>query len=331
MTQGYLTYEPWRGDINNVRLHFESVVALAYLLDRQIAIPDHLHRRRYEINGMFRPLHPRLFFDLATLPIVKLADLADNLTVYEVPAFQPDTKIIVHEDAPDIDAFACGREKLYLPAAADIIKLPPLLTPFYALLFTTAERRRQIVGYVHDHFRHYANVVSLAKEIATSLGAFHAVQVRRTDFILHHPSVDTATILQQLTEVAPAGSTLVIATDDPDRRFFDPLSTRYTVQFGMDLIKQMAPSHLPVNHFPCVEQNLCALAESFTGTRWSTFSAYINRLRGYHRIGDTRIRFTDGTHHRIRDTEGWPQFSWQTACRHGEALWGREFQEGWSL
>ena len=331
MTQGYVTYEPWRGDINNVRLHFESIVALAYLLDRKIAIPDHLHRRTYHQGPVFLPLHPALYFDLATLPITHLADIQDNLSVADVPAFQPDRAIIVHEDAPEIDAFACGREKLYLPTYADIIKLPPLLTPFYALVFSTAERRRQTVGYVHDNFRHYANVPALAKQVATSLGTFHAVQVRRTDFILHHPSVDIATILSELTEVAPAGSTLVIATDEPNRAFFDLLSTRYKVVFGMDVIRQMAPAGMHPNHFGCVEQNLCALAETFTGTRFSTFSAYITRLRGYHRIGDTRIRFTDGIHRHIRDTDGWPQFSWQPACRHGEALWGREFQEGWSF
>lgn len=331
MTQGYLTYEPWRGDINNVRLHFESVVALAHLLDRQIAIPEHLHRTTYHQGPVFLPLHPALYFDLTTLPITRLADVPDTTSVYDVPAFQPDRAILVDADAPEIDAFACGRNKLYLPASADIIKLPPLLTPFYALVFSTAERRRQSVAFVHDNFRHYANVPALAKQIATSLGAFHALQVRRTDFILYHPSVDIATILTQLTEVAPAGSTLVIATDEPNRTFFDALATRYRLVFGMDMIKQMAPPDMHEKHHGCVEQNLCALAETFTGTRFSTFSAYITRLRGYHRIGDTRIRFTDGTHHRIRDTDGWPQFSWQPACRHGEALWGREFQEGWSF
>ena len=328
--EGYITYEPWRGDINNVRLHFESVVALAHLLDRQIAIPEHLHRTNYQIGAVFRPLHPSLFFDLAKLPIVRLADVEENLSVHEVAPFAPDTKIIVHHHAPDINAFACGRQRIHLPTSADIIKLPPLLTPFYAMVFSGVELRRQTIQVVRDRFRHHSSIAYLAQQIATSLGEFHAVQVRRTDFIRYHPPVDIDTIMTQLAEAAPAGSTLVIATDEPNRAFFRALSARYKVIYGVDLIKQAAPDDMPSYQFSAVEQNLCALAETFTGTRWSTFSAYINRLRGYHRMGDTRIRFTDGIHHHIRDTERWPQFSWQPAVRHREALWGREFQEGWN-
>ena len=329
--QGYVTYVPWRGDINNVRLHFESVVAIAHLTDRYIAIPNDLHRHTYEHVAPFRSLHPAMFFDLSTLPIVRLSDVSPGRSMYEMRAFEPDSAIIALEDAPDIDAFACGRRNLYLPASADIIKLPPLLSPFYTQVFSTPERRSQAVRFVRDHFRHYAGIADLAKHVAASLGEFHAVQVRRTDFIQYHPAPSIETIMAQLADVVPHGAKLVIATDEPNRRFFDPLSARYKVIFGMDAIKQTAAPDWPHYQLSAVEQNLCALAETFTGTRFSTFSAYIHRLRGYHHTGDTRIRFTDGIHHRIRDTEGWPQFSWQPACRHREALWGREFHEGWSL
>ena len=327
--QGYVTYDPWHGDINNVRLHFESIIAVAHLLDRHIAIPEHLHRTSYEMVHPFRPLHPSLFFDLSKLPIVPLADVEKNLSTHVIEPFQPDAKIIVHHHAPDIHAFACGRGRIYLPESADIIKLPPLLTPFYAQVYSQPELRHQTIRVVRDQFRHYAAIADAAKQIASSLGEFHAVQVRRTDFIRFHPAVDITTITLQLAEVAPAGSPLVIATDEPDRKFFRALEARYAVKYGMDLIREAAPN-VPAYQHSAVEQNLCALAETFTGTRYSTFSAYINRLRGYHRIGDTRVRFTDGTHHRIRDTHNWPQFSWQSARRHGEALWGREFQEGWN-
>jgi len=242
----------------------------------------------------------------------------------------------MHDHCDVASAFAAGREACcFTPEAmaADIIRLPRLLTPFYAMICGSVATRLRSVLFVQNCVRHYAYAEQLAKHIATSIGEFHAAVVRRNEFVQFYPqtNIDIATIEQHIAEAAPFGSLLVIATDEANREFFAPLTVRYKVVFMRDLVLQAAPADMTRFQLSCIEQNLCALAESFVGTRFSTFSAYVNRLRGYHGCGDTRVRFTDGTHRRIKDTEGCPRFSWEPARRHGEPLWGREFREGWSL
>lgn len=340
--RGFVTYVPWPGDINNVRLNFESIAVLAHLLDRHIAIPDQLVRNADELehrpDGTYRPLNPNQFLDLSGLPIMRLSDLSRNSSMFEVPTFEPDTTIISLESSGSDDAFAGGRDKYSLPQialTADIIKFPRLLTPFYAMISGGIAMRRTATSFVRDRVRHPAEVERIAKQIASALGEYHAVVVRRNEFIQYYPQTDIniETIHKHIAEAAPPGSQLLIATDEIDRSFFDLLTRRYRVLYVRDLVTQAAPSLDWSQRYrtSCIEQNLCALADSFVGTRLSTFSAYINRLRGYHGCGDTRVRFTDGTHLRIRDTEGWPQFSWEPAKRLGEPLWSREFREGWML
>src|ERR1700712_5318464 len=134
--RGYLTYSPYHGDINNVRLNFESVAVLAHLLDRHIAIPEHFLRQadEPEWTPTFRPLHPGVFLNLDSLPITTLAAIPKDASVYEVPPLEADTAVIVMESAAFLPSFAGDRVPYSFPAealAADVIKLPPLLTPFY--------------------------------------------------------------------------------------------------------------------------------------------------------------------------------------------------------
>lgn len=324
---GFITYRPWHGDINNVRLHFESVVVLAHLLDRYIAIPEHLHRFADETVANYPPIHPSVFLDLSKLPIVSLTDVPADASWHDVEIFLPHEKIILYEDAPDIAAFSCGRGAVTIPNTPDVINLPPMLSPFYAMIFGAAQTRRRMTRFVRDHVRHYDNVAQKAAEIARDLGAFHAVIVRRSDFIKYYPKADVsaATITDQLKYIVPSGAILLIATDEADREFFGPLMDRYQVLFARNVVKAAA-AHWTHYQYSCIEQNLCALAETFTGTRLSTFSAYVNRLRGYNGVADTSFRFTDGA---IHPSPSAGLFSWENFYLPVEPLWGREFSEGW--
>lgn len=333
--RGFITYVPWPGDINNVRLCFESVAVLAKLLDRHIAIPDELHRQINEEawrNGVYYTLHPSVFIDLDPLPVMRLSEVSKRASMYEIGSFLADSTVIEIEAAPSLEAFAGGRAILRIPEEAlkaDIIKFPALLTPFYAMIFASMATRRDMARYVRDSVRHPGRFEALAKQIADRLGEFHAMVIRRNEFITAYPQADIKIedIALHLAETVPVGSTLLIATDEIDRDFFAWIANRYKLVYARDIVRETAPDWSPY-HYSCVEQNLCALADTFLGTRLSTFSSYVNRLRGY-RGGDARIRFTDGLHRTVRDDAGWPEFSWQGSWREGHPLWGREFREGW--
>jgi hypothetical protein len=339
--QRFLSYNPYWGDLNNVRLCVENVAALAYLLNRRLIIsPKHrkFDEPTHDANGDYRPLDPHHFLNLSGVRLMDAAAVRADAETYHVPHFEPDTAVLVPgDDGPDLAAFAGGRSVIRLPAEAheaQVISLPKLLTPFYAQIFVPKPTRQVMIDYVRDHVRHYGWADQRARRILDRLGEpFGAVTVRRNEFVRAYPQSDIAIgqIEEVIAERAPAGSLLVIATDETDRSFFRPLARRYRCLFARDLVtaeciaQPPMPSHWQLS---CIEQNLCALAESYVGTRLSTFSAYPNRLRGYFSARDTSIRFTDRSHHEIRDDEGNPAFSWQATREHGQPLWAREFVEG---
>jgi hypothetical protein len=334
-TDKFLTYEPWNGDLNNLRLCFESVAALAHVLGRKVVLsPRHriLESDPDWVDGVCYPLHPPRFFDLTNVPTASVDDIPSGTVPYCVDEFHPDFGFITLCDGPDMEAFAAGRTAHRLPsetADATVINLPPLLAPFYVNIYADAATRRAMVNHVRQNVRHYSVAEATARAVADKLGEFHSVVIRRNDFIRAYPQVDVpaAQIAEIIAERAPSDALLVIATDEPDGAYFTPLAQRWRLLFARDLVEPVTPQWWTQRQRSCVEQNLCALGKSYVGTRLSSFSGYVNRLRGYFGVEDTSVRFTDGTHLRVDDTD--TMFSWQAWRGHGEPVWGREFKEGW--
>src|SRR5262249_4168894 len=102
----------------------------------------------------------------------------------------------------------------------------------------------------------------------------------------------------------------------------------YDVYFT-DRVREHLPADLTAGSLACVEQEVCAAARVFVGTRLSTFSGYITRLRGYRRAEDTGSYFTDGSEGSEMDDGDNPPFSWTNWLRRGQPIWGREFREAW--
>lgn len=335
----YLSYDPWWGDLNNVRLCIENVAVLAYMLDRTLIISPR-HRQagesEHDAKGDYRPLHPRHFLDLDGIRAVMMPNGSlDGLSTYTVPHFEPDTTVLaLCEPGKDIAAFAGRRSVIRLPKEAkdaDIISLPRLLTPFYAQLYAGPTTRRAMAIYVKNWVRHYRYAETIARRIAKTLQEpINTIVVRRNEFITAsaYPQADIAIdqIESVIAERAPAGSLLVIATDETNRQFFVPLARRYRCLFARDLVAPACAPHFTKWQLSCVEQNLCALGQSYVGTRLSTFSAYIDRIRQYFGAADQDIRFTDRSHHDIIDDAGSPAFSWQATMERGQPLWAREFR-----
>ena len=48
------------------------------------------------------------------------------------------------------------------------------------------------------------------------------------------------------------------------------------------------------NYYGMVDQIICSRAEKWAGAFWSTFSAFIHRLRGYHGLGEESYYHTPG-------------------------------------
>lgn len=172
----------------------------------------------------------------------------------------------------------------------------PLIQFMAYLFFESWEQDLQMKRFLRDHLRFSdiiqcaaARIVEGIREIAANVangtndsGGFDTMHVRREDFkgldtykdgiIQPHQMVDAKFFAPQRT--------VYIATDERDKSFFEILHQHHTILFLHDfdhLIEGIDP-----NYYGMIEQLVCAKGDKFVGTYYSTFTGYINRVRGYH-------------------------------------------------
>lgn len=350
----YLTYAPWPGQLNNTRMCFETALVLAVLSRRVLVLPaDYRRCGEADPPGPFRPIHPQDFLDFA-----RVRRIADVLSCEEYCArvgeaassdvvrleFEAGAAVfcfpaISADGSPEhahLGDFAAGRSR-FIEFTEDMRRCCTLhlasgaLEHFYSFFFLPAREDRARCGrLVRNAVRFHPQVIALAARIAAALAPFGAVHVRRNDFFRQYVEQDLApgTILRNLGPRLPPGSRLYVATDERASDFFDVFRSVYDVRFLRDFAS-MIPTRTSDATLACLEQMICAFAEIFVGTRLSTFSGYITRLRGYYAAHDQGIHFTDGYPGSEADDHGAPPFSWMNWLRRGNPMWGREYREAW--
>ena len=100
----------------------------------------------------------------------------------------------------------------------------------------------------------------------------------------------------------------------------DPSWTAFEAEKGWHVVMldDFHLGDLNPNFFGMVDQLVCTKAKIWVGTFWSTFSAYIHRMRGYHGLGEASYYHTPG---KLRDL--------QMEKRSGPG-WMREWRAGWT-
>jgi hypothetical protein len=77
------------------------------------------------------------------------------------------------------------------------------------------------------------------------------------------------------------GEILFIATDERNKTFFDPIKEHHEVRFLDDYWDMAKLGDLDTNYLGMVDTIVASHGRAFAGTWFSTFSGYINRMRGY--------------------------------------------------
>mmetsp|Transcript_25212 Transcript_25212/g.36969 ORF Transcript_25212/g.36969 Transcript_25212/m.36969 type:complete len:317 (-) Transcript_25212:129-1079(-) len=117
------------------------------------------------------------------------------------------------------------------------------------------------------------------------LGTFDAMHIRRGDFQYKKTRNNADELYEVSKNELEEGMTVYIATDERDKEFFRPLADRYDLLFLDDFIPEL--KSINTNYYGMIDQIICTRSRYFFGTWWSTFSGYINRIRGYH--GEKRV------------------------------------------
>lgn len=137
---------------------------------------------------------------------------------------------------------------------------------------------------------------SLAQKASGRIEGFYSMHVRRGDFTKAYPSaaVNVKVMYDQNIRLSfEENRTIYIATDEKDTTFFDPLRQHYRIRSLNDYTHLL--EGLNSEHFGMIDQLVAAAGTRFFGTYYSTFSGYIQRLRGYYSQRDHSEGWLNGT------------------------------------
>lgn len=161
-------------------------------------------------------------------------------------------------------------------------------------------------------------------------GSFMSFHIRRGDFQYHQAQMTPQQIYDTTASIAvPENTTLFIATDELNRTVFDPLARHYNLLFLGDFPEQTRGVN--PNYYGMLDQVIASRGLEFFGTYYSTFSGYINRLRGYHTQATDPPSATGAMRSYYYVSESLVQF--RQVMRGYEPVrppyWSQEFPVGW--
>jgi hypothetical protein len=219
-----------------------------------------------------------------------------------------------------------------------------LLVHFYAFLFFQDWRQDLwMKRFIRDHIRYNdaiqcaaARVVHAVRERARARGEpsgqFDSFHIRRGDFKEFFKGmliVDAESIYNISKSQLTPNATVYIATDEMNRSYFDPLKKHYDVVFLDDFQDQVGLKNS--NFYGLVDQLIASRGRVFFGCWFSTFSAYINRLRGYHANREKAPGYEQGLvrswHYAVEEKYDHMRVFYPVK----KSFHAREFPAGWRL
>ena len=183
-----------------------------------------------------------------------------------------------------------------------------LLSHFYNFVFYEDDKLdRWVKRFVRDHIRYKDEVFCVAATVLSAMheksrqhdegagGNFDTLHVRRGDFQFKNTRVDAETLFESTKEYLTENSSIYIATDERDKDFFAPMKEHYNVFYLDDFMHIPALKELNPNYYGMIDQIIASRGVVFSGTFFSTFTGYINRMRGYHQdIAEERAAAAPG-------------------------------------
>lgn len=215
-----------------------------------------------------------------------------------------------------------------------------LLVHFYAFLFFQDWKQDLWTKrYVRDHLRYIDEIQCAAATIVNAVrtkarehgnpnGEYDSMHIRRGDFQYKQTRIDATKIYKNIASVLTENATLFVATDERDKKFFDPLREHYHLYFLDDFL-HLLPESFNKNYYGMLDQRIASRGRVFAGAYFSTFTGYINRMRGYHSQKNKLPGYQGGNlkSHFYVPLDRKNEIATYSSLRG--PLWGREFPVSW--
>ena len=161
-----------------------------------------------------------------------------------------------------------------------------LLNHFYTFMFfTDPETDNYYKRFVRDFLHYKDQIYCAAGKIVQALNnegkPWSSLHVRRGDFQYKEVKLPAEELYNNTKEIWKSGEILFIATDERNKTFFDPLKQHHELRFLDDYWDMARLGDLESSFLGMVDTIVASHGRTFTGTWFSTFTGYINRLRGY--------------------------------------------------
>jgi GDP-fucose protein O-fucosyltransferase len=174
-----------------------------------------------------------------------------------------------------------------------------LLSHYYGMLyFTDPAIDHYYKRFVRDFLHYHDSIYCAAGKIVKALqaegekrgfkvdeeggGGYSAMHIRRGDLQYKKVKIPGEEWYANTKEVWKPGEILYIATDERKKDFFDPIKQHHDLRFLDDYTELAGLKDLDPNYMGMIDTIVASRGRAFAGTWFSTFSGYINRLRGYH-------------------------------------------------
>jgi hypothetical protein len=174
-----------------------------------------------------------------------------------------------------------------------------LLAHFYNFVFFTDPAidnyyKRFVRDFLHYHDTIYCAAGKIVKALQLEAtqrgfstdenggGGFSAMHIRRGDFQYKRVKLPAEEWYENTKEIWQPKEIMYIATDERNKTFFDPITKHHDLRYLDDYFELADLGNLDPNYFGMIDTIVASRARAFAGTWFSTFTGYINRMRGYH-------------------------------------------------
>jgi hypothetical protein len=312
MEEKYVSFDSWWGGFSNVRMSYELIAAISIITNRTIILPPKIYclffsnhsdkSTFFDIwNVLDKDAFTKQFKCVEYKDVPEYASIETDSQYFEnvnniaIPILFGDTfkqtgpqesignRVIVNNInyIDDFNRFAINRQIVNVNYKNKFIHFPRnLFGHFYYHIYGNGSSERNLIkekikkGIVYK--KEYFDLVQTVKN---KIGDYNSIHVRRNDFVKVRPEYAISqlnNLLDDIKDRIPNTLPLYIATDEKDKSLFNSLSSVYTIYFLEDFFKELNPYQSLA-----VDQLICRESDIFLGSKLSTFSDYINIMRGY--------------------------------------------------
>ena len=280
----YVILKPWSGGFNNIRMSFEIAACIAYRLNRILIIPEaykmYLLENSNSLDNFFERIDYKI--KIQSMSTNNFQELEKISKVYE---FKCDEYYINLSSSKSVFNYHKDLKEIVINNDDKYIYFKEnLLGNFYSVIHDDNILELKHFVYKHIHYKEciFAQAYSIVEYINNNFKNYYSIHLRRNDFQYQYKDlcINNCELLNNIKNHIPKGSTLYIATDLKDKDQLGILCTYYNIIILKD-VENLLNKYINIDLYGMIEQIVCSRAIKFIGTKNSTFSSYIYRLRGY--------------------------------------------------